>query len=384
MPCRYNSLMPSEPTSPPRLIQSQEELASILPQLAGASNLAVDTESNSLYAYQERVCLIQFSTNDDDLLVDPLSIPDLNVLDPVFSDPKVEKVLHGAEYDVICLERDFKFRIVNLFDTRTACRTLGYSRSGLGDLIEQVLEVKINKRYQRANWGRRPLPREMLDYARLDTHYLIPLRDYLTDQLRSAGRWEEFHELSQRKTNPLYEENGFDPDGFWRISNARRLKPQQRAVLRELYILRDELARKLDRPTFKVFPDRALLAMARAAPQDLHALQRIKGISARWVREYGQDLLRAIASGRRAPHPEKPSYKGMSDEAHNRFETLREWRKDTAREHKVESDLILPRDLMETLAREAPRSKRNLQKLMVPLEWRFERFGDDILTILTT
>ena len=381
---RYNSRMNSKPTIPPRLIQSESELDEVLTELASTPHLAVDTESNSLYAYQEQVCLIQFSTRDQDLLVDPLSIADLGVLEPIFNDPKIEKVLHGAEYDVICLARDFDFMIENLFDTRTACRTLGYKRSGLSDLVEEVLDVEISKRFQRANWGRRPLPPEMLDYARLDTHFLIPLRQRLTNELLEAGRWQEFNELSQRKTIPLHQENGFDPDGFWNISNARKLRPQQRAILRELYLLRDHLARDLDRPTFKVMPDHALLAMAKAAPRDIGALHDIKGVSPRWVSEYGDDMLEAIRQGKNAKPPAKPVYEGMSDAAHDRFETLRDWRKVAARQHKVESDLILPRDLMETLANEAPRSQKELQRLMDPLEWRFQQFGDEILKILTS
>jgi ribonuclease D len=375
--------MHSKPTTT-LLIQSEAELSEIIPELASSSHLAVDTESNSLYAYQEQVCLIQFSNHDGDLLVDPLSIPDLSSLERVFSDPKVEKILHGAEYDVICLARDFGFIIDNLFDTRTACRTLGYKRSGLGDLVEEVLGVKISKRFQRANWGRRPLPREMLDYARLDTHYLIPLREKLTEELLEADRWQEFHELSQRKTTPLHQENGFDPDGFWHITNARKLGPQQRAVLRELYLLRDHLARELDRPTFKVVPDHALIALAQTAPHDIAALHDIKGISARWIREYGDDLLQAVREGKKSKPPKKPEWAGMSETTHERYETLREWRKVTAKEHKVESDLILPRDLMETLANKAPRNKKELRRLMDPLEWRFQTFGDEILHILKT
>ncbi|MGD2161556.1 MAG: HRDC domain-containing protein [Anaerolineales bacterium] len=376
--------MHSKPKTPPQLIQSEHELAEVLPELASTTHLAVDTESNSLYAYQEQVCLIQFSTRDQDLLIDPLSIPDLSSLDSVFSNPKVEKILHGAEYDVICLARDFDFILENLFDTRTACRTLGYKRSGLGDLVEEIVGVKINKRFQRANWGRRPLPRNMLDYARLDTHYLIPLRERLTEQLLAAGRWQEFHELSQRKTTPLHQENGFDPDGFWHISNARKLKPQQRAVLRELYLLRDQLARRLDRPTFKVVPDHALIEMAKTAPRSKESLQDIKGVSSRWIRDYGDDLIQAVRAGKKAKPPSKPSYQGMGDAAHERFEALRNWRKLTARKHKVESDLILPRDLMESLANQAPQQKEDLQRLMEPLEWRFQQFGDEILTILTS
>ena len=128
----------------PHWIDDQQELLKLIGELKSHNRLALDTESNSLYAYQEQVCLIQISTPDSDYLLDPLNLPDLSPLNELMSDSAIEKVFHGAEYDVICLKRDFSFRIQNLFDTRVALRTLGRERTGLGDVLEGEFGVKIN------------------------------------------------------------------------------------------------------------------------------------------------------------------------------------------------------------------------------------------------
>lgn len=141
--------------------------------------IGVDTESNSLFAYQEQVCLIQFSTAGDDYLVDPLALKDLSALAPVFANPAIEKVFHAGEYDLICLKRDYGFTFDNLFDTMLAARILGLPGLGLGTMLEQEFSIQADKRLQRANWARRPLTTSMMAYARMDTHYLVALRDML-------------------------------------------------------------------------------------------------------------------------------------------------------------------------------------------------------------
>jgi len=158
--------------------------------LAREPRLAVDTEANSLHAYREQVCLIQFSTPQTDYLVDPLSLDDLTHLAPLFSDQGIEIIFHAAEYDVLGLQRDFDFSFSNLFDTMLAARTLGYKQVGLGRLLADKFNVDVDKHNQKADWGQRPLTPGLIDYARLDTHYLIALRDILEAELREKGRWE--------------------------------------------------------------------------------------------------------------------------------------------------------------------------------------------------
>ncbi|HUM63014.1 MAG TPA: ribonuclease D, partial [Anaerolineaceae bacterium] len=138
--------------------------------------LAIDTESNSLYAYRERVCLVQVSTPQTDYLVDPLALTDLSALGSLFADSRRQKIFHAAEYDILCLKRDYNFTFNNIFDTMIAARILSYPQVGLGNLLSAWFGIELEKKYQRADWGKRPLPQAMLDYARMDTHYLFDLR----------------------------------------------------------------------------------------------------------------------------------------------------------------------------------------------------------------
>ncbi|HMK09091.1 MAG TPA: ribonuclease D, partial [Anaerolineales bacterium] len=211
----------------PIVVTTDEQLRRLLPDLARAPRLAVDTESNSLYAYRERVCLIQVSTAEVDALIDPLALEDLSPLAPILADPAIEKVFHAAEYDLTCLRRDFGFRLVHLFDTRVAARTLGKTVTGLGDLLLEAFGVQVEKRHQRANWGKRPLAPDLLAYARLDTHYLLPLRDLLAQQLAAAGRTAEAQEECLRLTTtpaPAVEDSD---QAFWHVTNARKLNGPQ-------------------------------------------------------------------------------------------------------------------------------------------------------------
>jgi ribonuclease D len=350
--------------------------------LSQSPSIAVDTESNSLFAYQERVCLIQFSIPEEDYLVDPLALNDLQALSPIFRNPEIEKVFHGAEYDLVCLTRDFDFACINLFDTRVAARTLGWKRSGLSNLLETIYGVEIDKRYQRSNWGKRPLPEEMLDYARLDTHYLIGLRDHLACELINSNRWEEAHELCQSMAINVSTPNGFDPEGFWRLDRSRDLTGRQMAVLRELYLFRDRQARKLDRPPFKVIGDPALLDIARTCPKNVEHLLQVHGVSARIARQHGKGILQAVRQGLEAPKPKRPRHKRTSEKVADRYDRLRNWRKTRAQARKVESDIILPRDTMEEIAQRGPNNLDELHEVMFPLDWRFQTYGDEILNLI--
>ncbi|PIX46945.1 MAG: hypothetical protein COZ54_02550, partial [Anaerolineae bacterium CG_4_8_14_3_um_filter_59_70] len=166
---QYNHSMPSSKLQPPVWISTPVALQKLAGELTRQPRLAVDTESNSLHAYREQVCLIQFSTHETDYLLDPLKLNDLSPLAPIFANPKIEKTFHAAEYDIITLKRDFGFSFANIFDTMQAARILGYKQVGLDSILAERFGVVVNKRYQKADWGRRPLSRDELNYARFDT-----------------------------------------------------------------------------------------------------------------------------------------------------------------------------------------------------------------------
>jgi ribonuclease D len=367
---------------PPVVVTSDDLLRRLIPALQTSPRLAVDTESNSLHAYQERVCLVQISTADADYLIDPLALADLSSLGPLLADPAIEKIFHAAEYDLACLRRDFGFQVANLFDTRVAARTLGRVRTGLGDLLEEAFAVHLDKRNQRANWGKRPLPSMLLDYARLDTHYLLPLRDRLAQELDQAGRAAEADEECRRVASapsPAAENGG---QAFWRITNARKLTGPQAAVLRELHSQREAEARRRDCPPFKVVGDGALMALAQAMPKTRAALEAVAEVPPRARQRYGAEWLAAVRRGIEAPAPPRPSHRNGDEASQARFQRLREWRRQTAAARGIESDLILPRDMAWDIARANPPDLEALHRLMVPLETRFAAHGAAILETL--
>ena len=357
------------------------DLEQLVDTLQAQPVIAVDTESNSLFAYQEQVCLIQFSTETEDYLVDPLAIADLAPLGRVFANPAVEKVFHAAEYDLICLKRDYGFEFTHLFDTMLASRILGRPALGLGTILNEEFGVQVDKRFQRANWARRPISPVMMQYARMDTHFLIPLRDLLKPLLIESGRMglaeEDFRRMTRVPAGS--HENGVN---CWRISGSQDLTPRQAAVLMELCAFREERARANNQPPFRVLPNQTLIELAHLMPRKRSELSQVFGLSPRLIDRFGNGLLAAVERGIIGPPAYRPVNERPSELVLWRLETLRNWRKMTAREMGVESDVVLPRDTLEIIAERGPRNMDELAVIMSELPWRLEHFGRMILEAL--
>jgi ribonuclease D len=370
---------------PPVLVADEDSLGRLVGALASCPVVAVDTESNSLHAYRERVCLIQFSTPDADYIVDPIRLADLSPLAPFFANPAQQKVFHAAEYDLICLGRDYRFACANIFDTMSAARTLGWPQVGLAAILDTHFGVKMNKKYQRADWKRRPLTPEQLDYARLDTHYLMALRDEQVEALTGSGRSaeanEEFARLARLGGDPGGA--GPDPKTFWRVNGARDLTPVQAGVLQALFAYREQQAERMDRPPFKVMGEATLVDLARRAPRREEDLHGLPGMTPDQIHRHAHGLLHAIHQGLHAPVPHAPQADRESDEVRDRYDRLHTWRKERARARGVESDVILPRTALWDLARRAPRTHGELAHITDLGPWRRETYGEEILALLT-
>jgi ribonuclease D len=364
-------------------VDTPSALKEMLIGLRNSPFVAVDTESDSLYVYFEKVCLIQFSIPGVDYLVDPLAV-DVTALTEFFADPRYEKVFHAAEYDIMCLKRDYDFTFRNIFDTMIAARVLGWKRYGLGTILQDRFNVRLDKRMQRYNWGVRPLTEEALNYARLDTHFLLSLRELQLTELQAQKRLVEARQAFRRQTQVKPASKIFNPDDFWRIRGARDLRPVEQAVLRRLYIFRDQYARKLNRPPFKVINNATLVRLAQAQPTDLRSLAGIKGLSYRMSHHAGKKLLRAITEGQKAPFPSYPRnrQKHPGDDTLARYEALRAWRKSIAETRNVEPDVILPNSTLMVLAKRVPRTAKALVKVEGLDDWQRRTYGDDILQVL--
>ena len=368
---------------PHKFITTPRYWQQCLEKLQAEPQLAIDLEANSMFAYRERVCLIQISIPGQDYIIDPEAGLDLSGLGEIVQDATVEKVFHAAEYDLILLKRQYGWQAANLFDTMWAARILGYNQFGLANILDRLYGIKLDKHYQKSNWCRRPLSPAQLSYAQYDTHFLLRLRDDLAAQLEQAGRMEEAQETFVQQTAVTPHNHDFDPESYRNISGANDLNPRQQAILRELHIYRDQIAEQRDRPLFKIFGDRTLLELAKTAPQTQNDLKSVYGMSFGQVERYGEALLRVVNRGRHGPLPEPPKRnKRLPEEVINRYERLHTWRKERAKKRGVESDVIVSRDALWALAKSNPQTHNELAAISELGDWRQRTYGDEILAIL--
>lgn len=373
---------------PPHLVDDRESLRRLLDDLAGQEEIAVDTEADSFFHYREQVCLIQITVEDRDYLVDPLKGLSLEGLGKVLADPKKLKVFHDGEYDILILKREHGFKFKHLFDTRVASAALGSATPGLAAVIGERFGVELDKTLQRSNWSTRPLSDRQVAYARLDTHYLIPLMHELRPELEAKKRTIIVEGECRRLERLEPSDRTFEPDEFLRLKGARSLRPHQMQALRELYMLRDELAQERDLPPFKVLGNPVLLALAVAQPTTPGQLARVEELSPRVARRIGPRITAAIARAKElGPLKAMPQLRSrdgtgeLSEEAFELHERLKNWRKDRAQEEGIDASLILNRIVLLRLASEAPTTPEALRRIEGLEAWQQELFGAEVLEV---
>lgn len=368
---------------PHKYIANAPDWQACLKQLHNHTQIALDLEANSMYAYREQVCLIQISITDQDFIVDPLAPINLSPLGEIIENPEIEKIFHAAEYDLTLLKRQFDWQLQNLFDTMWATRILGYQRYGLANILEQFYKVKLNKRYQKSNWCKRPLSKDQLTYAQHDTHFLLNLREDLAQQLEAANRQEEATIIFKEQCHVTPHDTTFDPDNFWSIGRTNDLNHQELSILKELHIFRNEQACKRDQPLFKIFNNKTLIELAKEAPKNLSQLRQIHGMSSGQIRRYGRNLIDIIQKAKHLPPPPLPKrVKRPPEQVTHRYDKLHNWRKMRAQERGVESDVIISRDALWRIAKQNPQTTEDLANIEMVGIWRCQEYGNEILTIL--
>ena len=267
------------------ILTTNAQVAELAELLAKETTIAVDLEADSMHNYQEKVCLIQVSTEQKTVLIDPLAATDLSPLHAVFSNPEIRKIFHAADYDLRSLKRDFNLTIDGLFDTMISAQLLGEERIGLADLLRKYFSVELDKKYQRADWSQRPLPAEMVRYAAEDTCHLHRLVEIFEKRLEEKARisWamEEF---------ALMEDVRFaEVDGpiCLRFKGAGTLSPRELGVLEKLLQWREKEGERLNRPVYKVIGNKSLLALALRMPRDKANLKGLEGLSPRLSKGMG-------------------------------------------------------------------------------------------------
>jgi ribonuclease D len=336
-----------------------------------------------MHSYFHKVCLIQVSANGHHMVIDPLAVEpdDLRPLWDVVSDPDMPVLMHGADYDIRILDRDYGGRIAGLQDTQIMAQLLGEEKTGLAALLEKELGIRLDKKYQRADWGRRPLNAGQLAYAAADTAHLGDLADRLKGRLESLGRWEWARQDFRKLEGVRHSTEEPDPLVFERIKGARGLRGEARDRLFSLHRWRDRQARSLDVPPFKVLGNKPLLAMAEQPPSDLEELGKVEGVGQRAVRRWGRNLLRLVNRPRRAPKRVRQPRPPTPDAAERkRLKRMLAARDAKAEELGIQAGLLCSRGAAEAVSSRKPvcATARDLADAGFA-GWRLEVLGNDFL-----
>lgn len=339
------------------VIENRDELENLAGKLSSVSSFALDIEADSLHSYEGRICLMQISTKEDNYIIDTLKLRDIEPLRSVFLDNRVEKILHGSDYDIRMLSKDYGMEICNLFDTMIAGQILGLKGLGLAALLCEFLKVNLDKGFQKADWSKRPLSNEMLCYAALDTAHLLSLRELLVSKLDGKGRmeWarEEFHLMSLIRHKPR------QPVSVLNVKGVRDLNGRQLAVMQALLEFRDEEARELDRPPFKVLGNDLLIDIAKVHPSTQEGLRNIRGVTERIVVRYGKRLMEAIKKGGGVPPDQCPRFEKVerqrkSEAEVQRFERLKAASAHIANELDIDQAILCTNTTASTIASATP------------------------------
>ena len=368
------------------IIDSSSKLAQLVSQIENETVIGVDVEADSMYHFKEKVCLIQMATANINVVIDPLVIKDLSALKPVFKRKDIQKIFHGADYDVRSLYRDFKININNLFDTELACRFLGFPETGLEAVLKKKFVITLDKKFQRKDWSRRPLPREMIAYAAEDARYLLPLAQDLTAELKDKRRLSWVHEECEILSNVRPNTNDTQPL-YVNFKGAGKLDQRSLAILEALLQCRRKIARHKDRPLFRIIGSRCLLDLAATKPTDLKQLEKTRVLSPKQIDMYGRQVLAAINSAIKIPPQDLPVYPRrkaprVPAAAAGRVNSLRKWRDSQAQKLAMDPSLILTKSLISTLAVERPLKLSDLSRIKEIKKWQIREFGKQILEAL--
>ncbi len=368
-------------------IDTQEAFDAAMARVAAQPVVALDTEADSLHSYFDKVCLIQMSIPGEDLIIDPLCKFDIAKFGEILANREITKILHGADYDLRILNRDFGFTIANLVDTMVCSQLLGYEAFGLAALLDRHFGFKVDKKHQRADWAMRPLPPDMLEYAATDTRHLIALAGRLRDELTALGRWEWAVEEFGRQEQIRFNEKDGDEEPFRRLKGLGALDRRSLAVVRALYDFRDGLAREADRPPFKIFGNDLIFEIARIKPSSTQEFNGIKGVSGYHRGRFGRDIVRLVNEAMAIPDEELPekseSKTWLRDrEMEARIDRMKKARDKIAKDLKVDASVLAPRHILVSVAEAQPHEPADLDRVPVMRNWQKALLGQALIDAL--
>jgi len=371
----------------PVYLDTTSTVDTFLASIANARSLALDTEGASFHRVVDRIYLLQLSTREHTAILDPIPIGKPPTLGQLLEDSGVEIVFHDADYDLRLLRQDYGWLVRNIFDTRLAAQLLGIKSFGLAALLERYFGVKLDKKFQRADWSMRPLSQGMLDYAAQDTIHLLELRDRLHHDLDRAGRLDWAREEFALLEGTRWADE--DPAAsFLRIKGARDLTRRELALLRELVPWRDDIARAMDRATFRVLGNEQLLEIAKRRPSSRDELATIKGMPRGLLDARAGEMIAAVQRGLAVPDAELPRFPksprwDRDPDFESRVSALKAVRDEAAVRLDLDPGVLCSRDRLEAVARKKPKSLEELDSVTELRKWQRQVLGEAFVNALS-
>lgn len=370
-----------------RTVDSPEALARMTDALAHAPVIALDTEASSFHRYRVRVCLVQVSDREHTWLVDPFATPELTGLGTLLARPDMEVVIHDADFDLRLLAQEHGIRVENVFDTLVAAELLNEPEIGLASLLKKYMGLHVDKKFQKADWSKRPLPDAMLDYAAGDTAHLIALRDILEGLLKEKGRWSWAQEEFALLTDAPFDLPVNTEPGYLRLKGAKLLKPHQLAILREVHAWREGVAERLDRAPFMVLGNEVLLGLAKEPPATGNELARRPGVGDKVFARHGKAILDAVRRGAALPKDqwprlERPKRWDRDPDHDERLKRLKAVRDRLTTTNDLRMGIVASNLLLQEIARNKPADLQALAALPGVRRYQVELFGSDLLAAI--
>jgi ribonuclease D len=367
-------------------IETENDFKKAIHRLSKATCLALDLEADSMFHFTEKICLIQMADGKSIYIIDPLAIKDMSPLSAILSDPRIRIIIHGADYDIRSLYRDYHICVENLFDTELAARLLGYSETGLEAVLKQKFNVTLEKKYQKKDWSQRPLPGDMVAYAAKDVMHLIDLYELQKEELLKKKRLEWVQEECMILSK-VRSQNHDDSPLFTRVKGAGRLDPKGLAVLEMLLKFRLDIAREKDRPPFKIIGNHVLLEIAQKVPVSLDQLKEMALLSENQFNRYGRSIIDITKKALSFPRRHLPKYPyqriSFNDSALSaKIKKLKIWQQQKAHALKMDAGVMLSNSILKTLAEKNPANMDELFAIDEIKSWQKKEFGTEIIAVL--
>jgi ribonuclease D len=360
-------------------------LAGLADAITRAPWIGIDTEGNSMFVYREQVCLIQLNIGGELFVIDTLALAaanaDFSAVRSALNNYPRRIYLHGGEYDVGTLKRDYQIELKNVWDSQQAASLLGWEKTGYGSVVETLCGIKLDKAFAQYNWGTRPLDPAALLYA-LDDVIHLPIVCQQLEQAVAAADLEEEVAIANNAVAGTSWSGGFDPAGFYRIKGANEIPHSKLPLLCALFVWRDQLAQAANLPAGRLLNNEVLLALTRQAPTNFGLLKRM-GLKSWFIAAHGNDLMDQVKAAQQNPPtiPERPRHRDVHPDEESRERRLKDWRRSeaenrTKKENRtVPLQVVLPAKSLDYLKQHGAHDLHKVPQLGAK---RVQKYGDKL------